>query len=108
MRPSGVIVDAPVFDDQLTLLHAVEDLSTQAFVSEFYSVLPASLQADAMLFLFPCITSICRSFVTNCWAANFFLGIFFSSPGQILSFRLVQKKPVRSTERDQNTCSKRD
>jgi hypothetical protein len=44
----------------------------------------------------PCSTSIWRSFVTICSAASFFLAIFFLLSSSILSYRLVQKKPVRS------------
>lgn len=40
----------------------------------------ASLQAAETLLLCPCITSICRSFVTICLATNLFLGIFFLHP----------------------------
>ena len=80
MRPSGVVVDAPVLDDHLSFLQTVEDLAIQAFVSEFRSVIPASLQAAAMLLPCPCITSICRSFVTICSAPNLFLGIVILLP----------------------------
>jgi hypothetical protein len=80
MRPSGVVVNTPVLDDHLSLLQAVEDLAIQAFVPELCSVIPASLQADAILLPCPCITSICRSLVTICSAAKFFLGIFLLLP----------------------------
>jgi hypothetical protein len=80
MRPPGVVVDAPIFDHFLSLLHAVEDLSVQAFVSELCSVIPASLQAEAMLLPFPCITAICRSFVTICSAPNRPLGMALLLP----------------------------
>ena len=46
---------------------------------------PAPLQAAAMLLPCPCITWICRSFVTICSATNFFLGIFLLLPRPIVS-----------------------
>ena len=42
----------------------------------------------------PCSTSIWPSFVTICFAASLFLAIFFLLSSSILSYRLVQKKPV--------------
>lgn len=57
MRSSSVVVNAPVLDDHLSPLQAIEDLAIQAFVSELCSVIPASLQADAILLPCPCITS---------------------------------------------------
>ncbi|MDP1701653.1 MAG: hypothetical protein Q8L53_11950 [Aestuariivirga sp.] len=44
----------------------------------------------------PCSTSIWRSFVTICSAASLFRAICFLLSSSILSYRLVQKKPVRS------------
>ena len=44
----------------------------------------------------PAATSIWRSFVTMCAAVSFFLARFFLLSSSILSYRLVQKKPVRS------------
>jgi len=96
MRSPGVVVDTPVLNDHLCLLQAVEDLTIQAFVPELCSVIPASLQAAPILLPCPCKTSICRSFVTICSAANLFLGIVLLLSRLILSHRLVQKRPVRS------------
>lgn len=93
----GVVVDAPALYHDLRLFQAVEDLAIEAFIPEFCSVVPASLQAAARLLPCPCRTSICRSFVTICSAPNRRpLGIAPSPSRLILSSRLVQKRPVRS------------
>ena len=34
MRPSCIVVDAPLFDDRLGFLEAVEDLAIEAFIPE--------------------------------------------------------------------------
>ena len=52
MRPFGVVVDAPTFDDCLGLLQAVKDLAIQAFVPELaveglaVAVLPGRTRLD--------------------------------------------------------------
>ena len=96
MRTFGVVVDAPHLDDCWRFLETVEDLTIEAFVPELCSVVPASLQATAIVLPCACKTSIWRSFVTICSAANLFLAIFFLFSSSTLSHRLVQKKPVRS------------
>ena len=96
VRSSGVVVNAPVFNDHRGLLQAIEYLTVQAFVAELRSVVPTPLRAAAIHLPCPCKTSICRSFVTICSAPNLFLGIILLPPRLILTHRLVQKTPGRS------------
>ena len=92
----GVVVDAPFIDDHLGFLETVEDLAIEAFIPELCSVVPASLQATAIVLPWACNASIWRSFVTICSAASLFLAIFFLLSSSILSYRLLQKKQLRS------------
>jgi hypothetical protein len=40
MRPDGVVVPAPAFDDDLRLLQRVEDFAIKQFVAQAASVTP--------------------------------------------------------------------
>ena len=102
MRTFGVVVDAPFLDDHLGFLETVEDLAIEAFIPELCSVVPASLQARAIVLPEGCNTLIWQSFITICSAASLFLAIFFLLASSILSYRLVQKKPVSQDHSDFN------
>ncbi|MEO5951260.1 MAG: hypothetical protein ABIQ44_02220 [Chloroflexia bacterium] len=66
---------APLLDDDLGLLEAVEDLAVEEFVAKFCSEIPVSRQASWADFPWPIVTSICRSSVTIYSELNLFFGM---------------------------------
>jgi hypothetical protein len=93
----GVVVDTPFLDDDVCLPETVEDFTIEAFIPELCSV---AFQAIAIVLPCPCNTSIWLSFVTICSAESHFLPIFSLLPSSILSYSLVQKKPVKALSFD--------
>ena len=74
MGSGGVVVAAPLSDDGLGLLQAVEDLSVQQLVTQLCDI-PASRHAIGADLPCDIKTSIWRSKITICSALKRFFGI---------------------------------
>ena len=101
---SSQLLQPIVFILQLLQALGLIDVQAAGFPSvpvvALLGVIAASLQAAAMLLPCPCITSICRSFVTICSAANLFLGIclLFPKPCSLSPPSLEKAGQVRGVD----------
>src|ERR1019366_8497678 len=75
MRPDGVVVTAPAFDDDLSFPQREEDFAVEQFVTQATSLTPIWRIASTMPWPCETMTSTCLSFVTISSGLRLFLGI---------------------------------